>query len=108
MSKLKFVVFDGIDGGYEAYETEAEAMKAAKTIIDYARNEDGWPEELTNTFVAKISHEVIATNVVKIEDIDEDGCYINAQGQKDDRYEGIDTDRFAYLCDYEVVKTSHK
>jgi len=89
MSDTWIVYFDG---GFEEFATEAEALKAAEDIIDDCRGEDHWPEELDNLIVAHVTHRAVQCNVVRADQLDEDGCY-------EGRYYPSGCD---FYCDYKM------
>lgn len=49
MKQYKWFAYDRVNGDYEIFETEAEAIEAAEKFLKYYREEatqDGWPEDL--------------------------------------------------------------
>lgn len=56
----KYFVYDPEGNGYEEFDTEEEALSAAKVGIDYYLSVDGWEsEDVDQIRIGKVTHEVV-------------------------------------------------
>lgn len=84
-----WIMIDEHEGEFETYDTEAEALSAAKNLIENLKDCDGWREEgdMQGIQVAKITYGAQQTNLKHKEDSNEDD-WPNPE--------------WDYTCDYEM------
>lgn len=82
-------VYDPFDGCHKTFRTADEAKAEAASCIEYARDQDGWPEEVEQVEWGRLIpyESAVATNIVDAKDDDSGRC----------ERDGLD-----YLCDYEL------
>ncbi|HAJ79618.1 MAG TPA: hypothetical protein DCO75_07585 [Fibrobacteres bacterium] len=56
--KESYICFDGVDGDVTYYNTEDEAIEKLKHYIETGLDDGEWMDGVSNSFVAKITHEI--------------------------------------------------
>ena len=56
--KEKFICYDGVDGDVTYHDTEAEALQKLKEYIENGLEDGEWMYGVSNSFIAKVTHEI--------------------------------------------------
>jgi hypothetical protein len=71
--KEKFICYDGVDGDITYHDTEEEALQTLKEYIESGLEDGEWMDGVSNSFVAKVTHEIKEREIEALEEYRREG-----------------------------------